>query len=81
MFGENGGTTKKVGILSLNAENGITYSEAFKKQLKFFTHHAAISLNIEVLVHKKVMPVPFLSATVQGCIENGKDITAGGTEY
>jgi len=26
------GTTKKVGILSLNAENGITYSEAFKKQ-------------------------------------------------
>jgi len=55
--------------------------KAFKKQMKFFNQHAAICLNVVALLHKKVMPVPFLSATVQGPIEKGKDITAGGTEY
>ncbi|WP_066644390.1 glycyl radical protein [Christensenella timonensis] len=55
--------------------------EAFRKQLEFYTAHAAVCLNSELLVHRKFMPVPFLSATVQGCIERGKDLHEGGTDY
>lgn len=54
---------------------------AFQKQLEYYYRQAAVCLNSEALVHKKFMPVPFLSATVQGCIEKGKDIHNGGTEY
>jgi len=54
---------------------------AFKTQLEFFNRHAAIALNTEALVHAKVMPVPFLSSTLQGCIERGTDMTAGGADY
>jgi formate C-acetyltransferase len=55
--------------------------EAFKIQLEFATRHGAIALNTEALVHAKIMPVPFLSSTLQGCIERGTDMTAGGTDY
>jgi formate C-acetyltransferase len=54
---------------------------AYKTQLEFFYRHGAIVMNTEALVHKKVMPVPFLSATLQNCIERGTDMTAGGAEY
>ena len=55
--------------------------QAFQKQIEFYYKQAAICLNSELLVHKTFMPVPFLSSTVQGCIENGKDIHNGGTDY
>ena len=55
--------------------------QAFKTQLEFATWHGAIALNTEVMVHAKVMPVPFLSSTLQGCIKRGTDMTAGGTDY
>jgi pyruvate formate-lyase/glycerol dehydratase family glycyl radical enzyme len=54
---------------------------AFEKQLEFFNRHAAIALNTEALVHAKVMPVPFLSSTLRGCVERGTDMTSGGTDY
>jgi formate C-acetyltransferase len=54
---------------------------AFKTQLEFATRHGAIALNTEALVHEKVMPVPFLSSTLQNCIESGTDMTAGGAYY
>ena len=66
------------------AEDFDTYEQleaAFKKQLEYFYNQAAICLNSELLVHKKVMPVPFLSATVQGCIERGKDLHNSGADY
>jgi len=55
--------------------------QAFQKQLAFFYRHASICLNTEALVHTKVMPVPFLSATLQGCIERGTDMTTSGADY
>jgi formate C-acetyltransferase len=54
---------------------------AFQKQLVYFNHHAAVCLNTEALVHSKVMPVPFLSSTLEGCAEKSIDMTAGGTDY
>ena len=55
--------------------------DAFEKQMAFFNRHAAICMNTEALVHRKVMPVPFLSSTLKGCIERGTDMTGGGTDY
>jgi formate C-acetyltransferase len=54
---------------------------AFETQLEFFNRHASIALNTEALVHAKVMPVPFLSSTLRGCIERGTDMTSGGADY
>jgi len=75
---------KQMGPKTGDPENFTNYEAleaAFLKQLAFYNRHAAICLNAEVLVHQTVMPVPFLSATVQGCIESGRDIHNGGTEY
>jgi formate C-acetyltransferase len=55
--------------------------EAFGRQLEYFTRQGAIVMNTEALVHREVMPVPFLSSTLQGCIPRGRDMTAGGADY
>lgn len=54
---------------------------AYREQLKFAYHHGAITLNTEAMVHSKIMPVPFLSATLKNCVNKGQDMTAGGANY
>ncbi len=55
--------------------------EAYKKQMKFFAKHAAITNATEAVVHAEVMPTPFISINVKGCVDRGLDATAGGQEY
>jgi pyruvate formate-lyase/glycerol dehydratase family glycyl radical enzyme len=55
--------------------------EAYEKQLVYAYRHAAVTMNTEALVHRKVMPVPFLSSTLKGSIGRGRDMTAGGADY
>ncbi len=54
---------------------------AYKSQLEFAYRHAAAALNTEVMVHARVMPVPFLSTTLDTCIERGLDVSNGGVDY
>jgi pyruvate formate-lyase/glycerol dehydratase family glycyl radical enzyme len=54
---------------------------AYKEQLEFAYRHAATALNTEVMVHARVMPVPFLSTTLDTCIERGLDVSNGGVDY
>jgi pyruvate formate-lyase/glycerol dehydratase family glycyl radical enzyme len=54
---------------------------AFREQLHFYAHHMAVVNATEAFVHAEVMPTPFISASVKGCVERGKDAAAGGQEY
>jgi formate C-acetyltransferase len=55
--------------------------EAYKKQMKYFAKHAAVTNATEAVVHAEMMPTPFVSINVKGCVEKGLDATAGGQEY
>jgi formate C-acetyltransferase len=55
--------------------------EAFKVQLHYFAGHMITTLNAIVEHHAKLVPCPFTSALIDGCLESGKDFTWGGAKY
>ncbi|MBI2603471.1 MAG: hypothetical protein HYW48_10495 [Deltaproteobacteria bacterium] len=54
---------------------------AFSKQLRFLAELAVQENNVIEDVHAKFRPTPFLSVLVEGCIENGREVTTGGACY
>ncbi len=55
--------------------------EAYDKQMKYWCDRQVAFLNAVDLAHQALRPLPYLSILMDGCIENGKDVTAGGTKY
>jgi len=55
--------------------------EAYDRQMKYWCDRQAALLNAVDLVHQALRPLPFLSILMDGCIENSRDVTAGGTKY
>jgi formate C-acetyltransferase len=55
--------------------------DAFKTQLEYFMDWQFAVNNIMEEVGFKAMPVPMASATMDGCMENGKDMMLGGAKY
>ncbi len=53
----------------------------YKTQLSTALKHAVTVANRKDLMMAKLSPVPFLSATLEGCLEKAMDKTAGGTHY
>jgi len=53
---------------------------SFESQLQAVVSRAARANNAIEATHVAHRPTPFLSALVDGCIENGKDVTAGGAK-
>lgn len=67
-----------------NPEKFNTFSEfmdAFYTQLKFMINAAAEATNIRDKIWADNYPNPFISSTIDGCIENAKDATQGGAKY
>ncbi|HML36498.1 MAG TPA: formate C-acetyltransferase/glycerol dehydratase family glycyl radical enzyme [Bacillota bacterium] len=56
------------------------FKEAVKKQLAFFIKNIATACHICEGLHEQFTQYPFMSATIDGCIESGRDITSGGAE-
>ena len=55
--------------------------DAFKKQVEFFVKwHCANTNNFEYIA-REVLPQPVVSATMDGCMESGKDVMYGGARY
>ncbi|MHA1269044.1 MAG: pyruvate formate lyase family protein [Candidatus Helarchaeota archaeon] len=54
---------------------------AFKKQLTNILDIVIENANIADEIRSKFEPTPYLSTLIDGCAENGKDITAGGAKY
>jgi pyruvate formate-lyase/glycerol dehydratase family glycyl radical enzyme len=54
---------------------------AVKKQIEYFVHWHISMVNTWEYVAAEQMPLPLLSATVDGCMESGKDVMKGGAKY
>jgi len=54
---------------------------AFEEQLKYFLDIKIKGSNTIEALYARYMPVPFLSAITNDCIQKGKDYNAGGARY
>lgn len=57
------------------------FLEAFRKQLRYTVELAVDAVNARDAVYQAEFPAPFVSATLSGCVESGKDATDGGACY
>ena len=55
--------------------------EAYKKQIEFFVDWQITMTNFYELVSMEMMPLPMVSATMDGCMEKGADVVWGGAKY
>jgi pyruvate formate-lyase/glycerol dehydratase family glycyl radical enzyme len=55
--------------------------EAFKAQLEYFMDWRVTLNNILEYVGNREIPVPVASATMDGCMESGRDLMIGGAKY
>lgn len=61
-----------------------TYEEvedSYKKQLEYWINKAATFMIAEDVVHSRLKPLPYVSMLIQGCIDKGIDVSAGGAIY
>ncbi len=57
------------------------FMEAFKQQLKTILEQLIAANNLADAGRARWEPVPYLSALVDGCLQNGKDCNAGGARH
>jgi formate C-acetyltransferase len=54
---------------------------AFAKQIDYFVDKMVLACEEVEKAHIDLLPSPFLSATIDDCMEKGMDVTAGGAKY
>ncbi|HOS28205.1 MAG TPA: pyruvate formate lyase family protein [Deltaproteobacteria bacterium] len=67
-----------------NVEDFTTFEdffEAFGAQLRFLIEQAVSLNDLYAEAHARLRPTPFISSTIEGCIESARDITRGGARY
>jgi formate C-acetyltransferase len=77
-------TGKQMGVYTGDPRGFSTFEEfkvAFLQQLRYIIKHAVITTTVEEEVHWDNMPRPYISAIVDGCVEEGKDISRGGARF
>ena len=84
----NRGKSRKTGKqLGLETQDPASFSsfeelkESFLDQVRRIIKIAHETTLIQQTVHREIVPRPFFSAIVDGCMENGKDLTRGGALY
>ncbi len=86
LFSPRGGTTstEPVGLPTgylYEMENFEQVKEAYRKQVEFFVRwHVIINNNAEYTT-RELLPLPVVSATMEGCMEKGMDVMYGGAKY
>ncbi len=78
------GIGSQLGLKTGSLENMKSFDEvldAYDKQMEYWCDRLVAVLNAVDIAHQKVRPLPFLSILMDKCIENGKDVTMGGTKY
>ena len=58
-----------------------SFDVAVKEQIKYITRLSSVATVITQRVHRELAPKPLMSAMYEGCMENGKDVSAGGAMY
>lgn len=57
------------------------FEHAVKEQIKYITRLTAAATTISQRVHRDMAPKPLMSIMYEGCMESGKDVSAGGAMY
>ncbi len=55
--------------------------QAFIKQVEHYVFWHISMSNLYLLKYREMMPLPSVSATMEGCIESGRDVMYGGAKY
>jgi len=55
--------------------------DAFREQVSFMVGIVAKGVNLKDQAYKEGFPSPYVSATLTGCVESARDVTAGGARY
>lgn len=55
--------------------------DAVRKQMEYFVRWHISLVNMWETVASEHMPLPLLSATIDGCMESGRDVMKGGAKY
>ncbi|MBO9371657.1 MAG: hypothetical protein J7575_11340, partial [Chloroflexi bacterium] len=82
--GRDAAAGEQVGPRTGNPRTFATFEqffEAFQRQLKAILEQLIAANHIADTGRARFEPTPYLSALVDGCLESGKDITAGGARY
>lgn len=77
-------TGEQMGLLERPACEFKSYDEvydAFMKQFHNLCYHSVVLTTTAQRIHKERVPRPFLSSTMEACIENGVDLSRGGAKY
>jgi len=57
------------------------FDRAVKEQIKYITKWTSVATVISQRVHRELAPKPLMSILYEGCMEKGKDVSAGGAMY
>lgn len=57
------------------------FERAVKEQIKYVTKWSSVATVISQRVHRELAPKPLMSIMYEGCMEKGKDVSAGGAMY
>ena len=57
------------------------FDAAVKEQIKYVTKWTAVATVISQRVHRELAPKPLMRIMYEGCMENGRDVSAGGAMY
>ncbi|MDR0490355.1 MAG: formate C-acetyltransferase/glycerol dehydratase family glycyl radical enzyme [Oscillospiraceae bacterium] len=59
----------------------IDVMESYDKQMKYWCDALVTLINKNDMTHQRLKPLPYLSLLIEGCLEKGMDISAGGATY
>ena len=57
------------------------FDAAVKEQIKYVTKWTSVATVISQRIHRELAPKPLMSLMYEGCMESGKDVSAGGAMY
>jgi formate C-acetyltransferase len=77
-------TGRQMGAHTGTLEDFKTYEDvekAFRTQIDFFFERMIRCCEVVEKAHAEIIPSPLLSGVIDGCLEKGVDVTAGGARY
>ncbi len=75
---------RRIGPATGDARKFKTFDElmnAYKQQVAFMVDTVARAVNLKDDVYQKEFHNPYISATLEGCVDNARDMTRGGARY
>ena len=77
-------TGKQMGLPEQAASTFTSYEEvkaAIFRQIAYLVKHSVVGTITAQQIHAEMVPRPYLSLLVDGCMEKGKDLSKGGAKY